>query len=142
MEKKALSTEQVKLGNRTIYMDIKETKKGDNYLVISEVKKLEDNQVERKNFFIFENEIEAFGSAFLRTMLQFKRTDIEIRKERAKEKYPNAFEKWSKKDDADLALMFSEGKTVEELAEHFQRNTGGIKARIEKLELTKAEVAA
>lgn len=47
----------------------------------------------------------------------------------------NAFARWTKEDDQKLELLFCERKSIEELCDLFGRSSGGIYARIEKLEL-------
>lgn len=54
----------------------------------------------------------------------------EIRKE-----HPNAYEKWSPKDDSELEKLFCEKKTIDELSSIFKRQPSAIRARINKLEL-------
>jgi len=52
-----------------------------------------------------------------------------------RQRYPKGFTPWKRTDDAALERMWCEGRSVEEMATHFQRNIGAINARIEKLEL-------
>jgi HKD family nuclease len=52
-----------------------------------------------------------------------------------KEKFPNAYEKWSDKDDIELERLFCEKVPVENIADIFKRQPGAIYARINKLEL-------
>lgn len=49
--------------------------------------------------------------------------------------YANTYCHWSKDDDKQLAKLYNEGKTVEELMAYFQRNRGGIRSRLQKLGL-------
>lgn len=49
--------------------------------------------------------------------------------------YANTYCHWSKDDDKQLAKLYNEGKTVEELMAYFQRNRGGIRSRLQKLRL-------
>ena len=55
--------------------------------------------------------------------------------ERIRETHKNAYLPWTQKDDNNLERLFCEGKTVKELAQMFERNTGAIESRIQKLEL-------
>lgn len=50
-------------------------------------------------------------------------------------KYPNYLKPWKKEDDDELERLWCEGLPVKSIAILFKRNTGAIKARIEKLEL-------
>ena len=51
--------------------------------------------------------------------------------------FPNAYLPWTAQDDAELECLLSNGATIDELAEHFQRKPGGIRSRIKKLGLDK-----
>ena len=49
------------------------------------------------------------------------------------QKYPKAYEIWTKEDDELLVNMFHQGKSIEELATHFQRQESAIRSRLKKL---------
>ena len=51
--------------------------------------------------------------------------------------YPNAYKPWSEDDDALLTKLYKEGTSIKELMSLFQRNRGGIAARLRKLGLSK-----
>lgn len=48
-------------------------------------------------------------------------------------KYPNAYKRWTEEDDSRLKKEFEEGKSIEDLAKMFLRNTGAIQSRLYKL---------
>lgn len=48
--------------------------------------------------------------------------------------YPNAYKKWTEKDDKLLVEMSHQGKSVKELAEYFGRRKGAIRSRLKKNE--------
>lgn len=50
--------------------------------------------------------------------------------------YTNAYKPWSEADDALLTKLYKEGTSMKELMSLFQRNRGGIAARLRKLGLT------
>lgn len=50
--------------------------------------------------------------------------------------YSNAYKPWSEADDALLTKLYKEGTSMKELISLFQRNRGGIAARLRKLGLT------
>lgn len=54
-----------------------------------------------------------------------------------KRKYPRAYQKWEADEDNRLRQLYSAGKGTRELASHFQRQPSAIRARIEKLGLSK-----
>ncbi len=49
-----------------------------------------------------------------------------------RQKYPNAYERWTKEDDELLVNMFRQGESIAELANHFQRKKGAIRSRLKK----------
>ena len=49
--------------------------------------------------------------------------------------YPNAYKPWSEEDDVLLTKLYKEGTTIKKLMSLFQRNRGGIAARLRKLGL-------
>lgn len=62
-EREELFTEKFYAGRRTYFLDVKETSKGDKYLVITESKKVEDD-FERHQIFVYEEDILKFSKAF------------------------------------------------------------------------------
>ena len=53
----------------------------------------------------------------------------------ARQENPNAYDPWTDKDDKLLKGMWSEGKSVADIAEHFGRKESAIIVRIKKLKL-------
>ena len=53
----------------------------------------------------------------------------------AKEEHPNAFDPWTKDADIELTQMWSEGASINDIAEHFGRKPSAIITRIKKLGL-------
>ncbi|MBP0019952.1 MAG: hypothetical protein J7647_20665 [Cyanobacteria bacterium SBLK] len=54
---------------------------------------------------------------------------------RLKEQHPQAYEKWTMKDDDELRVLFGDGMSIQDLANYFQRQPGGIRSRLKKLDL-------
>lgn len=50
-----------------------------------------------------------------------------------RKKHKEAYKKWTTEDDADLLLLFDEGKNLNELSKHFGRTVGAIRIRLNKL---------
>lgn len=67
-----LFTKSFKVGKRTYFMDIKQTKCGDKYLKISENKKVNSNTYNRHYILIFEEDIDIFREAVNTTLDQFQ----------------------------------------------------------------------
>lgn len=53
----------------------------------------------------------------------------------AKQVNPNAYEPWTEKADAELAELWAEGTSVQEIADHFGRKNSAIITRLKKLGL-------
>ena len=53
----------------------------------------------------------------------------------ARQENPNAYDPWTEDDDKLLKEMWSEGKSVTDIAEHFRRKESAIIVRIKKLKL-------
>ena len=53
----------------------------------------------------------------------------------AKQENPNAYEPWTEEADSELARLWSEGKSVAEIADHFGRKNTAIITRLKKLGL-------
>ena len=51
----------------------------------------------------------------------------------ARQEHPNAYEPWTEKADEQLKQMWSEGKSVQEIADHFGRKPSAIITRMKKL---------
>ena len=74
MIKNVLHSENTGKGKRTFYFDIKKTKTGKNYMSITSLALRGEEAPERKNLIIFENEIDRFAGAFMRSLLNFEKT--------------------------------------------------------------------
>jgi len=59
--------------------------------------------------------------------------------EKSRIENPNAYKPWTKEDDKKLENLYLNGSTIKELCSFFGRNTGGIIARIDKLNLLKTK---
>jgi catalase (peroxidase I) len=144
-----LHTERVNSNGKVYFLDLKEAENGNNYLVITQSKMREDDKYERIKMILFESEIEQFATAFSRIIFKFNPSEKqnggkfnEEYVEKIRKEHPNAFQPWTKEDEELLTALFNDGKTVIELSKSFQRNEGGIKARLAKLGLEITEVAA
>lgn len=139
MEKtKVLFTQQVKCGNRTIFIDLKENKRGGNYLIITQTRMGTDEKPERNSIVLFQDDLNRFGSAFLKTLVQFNYLDHAVSNEyidQVRTQHPNAYNKWSEEEDTSLKTMVEEGKDIEEVAGILQRRPGAIRYRLRRLGL-------
>jgi glycogen synthase len=72
--KEELFSRRVRAGSRTYYFDVKKTGKDDNYLVISESKRMNDDTTKRNRIWVFEEDLEKFNAA-LRDVLEYLEAD-------------------------------------------------------------------
>ncbi len=84
----------------------------------------EKNIISKKEKILFENN----------SNINMK-TDYHKRLERIKEKFPNAYEPWGGEEDNILRKLFSEDKSISEIARILKRQPGAIRARLMKFEL-------
>jgi len=133
-EKKGLFTQKVVAGSRTYFFDVKESKDGTKYLVISESRRT-DSSHDHSGVMIFQEHLEVFAEGFQRA-LQFldvktKGYNLDV----IRRAYPKAYERWTSEEDEQLKTKYLEGIGVGELATLFQRQPSAIRSRLAKLRL-------
>ncbi|GMT50022.1 MAG: hypothetical protein IEMM0008_1561 [bacterium] len=81
-EKREVFSSRVRAGSRTYYLDIKVNSKNDNYLVISESKRVgEDNEKQRHRIMVFEEDIEKFSHSFFEIISYFLENSVHLASE-------------------------------------------------------------
>lgn len=136
-ERKELFSEKVPAGSRTYFFDVKESADGIKYLVISESRQAGGESYEHNRVMVFQEHLRAFNDGFdkaVKFMIgegKSKAYSVEqIRRE-----YPKAYAKWTEEKDIRLRNEYAQGKTINELAEIFQRKPSAIRSRLQKLGL-------
>ncbi len=138
-KKNLLHTERVNSRNKTIFLDLKESEAGSNYLVITESRQVEENKYERNTLVLFENELQRFSESLTRVLIKFSKKDNRPSEEEITEMrktFPRAYESWTKADDDDLRMLVDSRSEIDEMIAHLQRAEGAIRVRIRKLKLT------
>lgn len=141
----------ITLGRRSYFFDIKPTKKGKLYLKITESKRVDEKDFERRQIIVHEEGMEDFflelhKVAHVMQKLKFSESEIvrdgdvitnpiSLDGRKSKETIQNRGKPWTDKDDEDLELLYCKGEKVKDLAEMFGRTIGAIQSRIKKLEL-------
>jgi hypothetical protein len=133
-ERAELFSQRVVAGSRTYFFDVKASKDGAKYLVISESRPSEAGH-EHTRVMVFEEHLGAFNDGLLKAMaflgLASPRRGLhEIRK-----LYPKAYQTWTAAEDENLKARHAEGATTVELAEHLQRPPSAIRSRLARLGL-------
>ena len=78
-ERREIFSSRVRAGSRTYYFDVKKNSKNDNYLVISESKKVgDDNEKQRHRIMVFEEDIEKFSDSFFQVVSFFLKNSVNI----------------------------------------------------------------
>ncbi len=139
MEKsKTLFTQQVKAGTRTIFIDLKENKRGGNYLTVTQSRLGENDTYTRSQIILFQDDLARFSSALLRSLMQFNYLEHAVSPdyiEQVREHHPNAYNKWTDEEVDSLKAMVEEGKDVEEVASALKRRPGAIRYRLRQMGL-------
>lgn len=134
VKRKELSSEKVLAGSRTYFFDVKESADGIKYLVISETRRQAgEKSYEHNRVMVFQEYLKAFNKGFKKAVESMnekgktKAYDVEqIRSE-----YREAYTKWTAEEEIRLIKEYNQGKTINELAEIFQRSPDAIRSRLE-----------
>jgi len=119
------------------FIDVKESRSGVKYLVISESRSSKEAR-EHSRVMIFQEHIPSFVRALKRALETFgivfpegkTYSQAEIRS-----RYPKAYMKWTQEEEAILSEGFLQGKSVEELANILGRKPSAVRSRLRKLGL-------
>ena len=137
-ERIELLSEKVSAGSRTYFFDVKQSKDGTRYLVISESRPQEAGH-EHHRVMVFEENLDAFCAAFQKAtnFLGIKSKSYTV--DEVRHEHPKAYEKWSPDEDETLKKKCAEGMSLSELANFFQRQPGAIRSRLVKLGVERAK---
>jgi hypothetical protein len=133
MTKKTPSYVQVLANSRTYRLRVKTNRGGKKYLAITELRS--DGSEAPTRIVVFQSHMLAFHKGYLKAA---KRLEPKLRAydvEEIREDYPNAFKKWTPKDDRQLVTKFHDGLDLLELSQMFGRQPGGIRRRLQTLGL-------
>ncbi len=137
-EKKELFTHKVVAGGRTYFFDVRETKEGVKYLVISESKQ-EGSSYAHRRVMVFEENLQAFADG-LQKALNFLKAKPELSSiEKVRQRYPRAYNRWSDEEDEQLKVKWQAGMSIRELASYCQRQPSAVRSRLIKLGLLPAQ---
>jgi len=135
--KKELFSEKVLADRRTYFFEVKESVDGVKYLVITESREVGEESRKNNRIMIFQDKMSAFNEGFIKA-LEFMFGENESKAysiQEIRQKYPKAYERWTGDEDVHLKNEFTKGKTINELADIFQRKPNAIRSRLQKLGL-------
>ncbi len=136
--KEVLFTEKVVAGSRNYFFDVKESKDGIKYLVISESRKISGSNgtYESYKVMVFEEHLGLFAEGIEKAFgfLGIKKKKLNNMEE-IRQIYPKAYEQWTSEEDIQLIGKYHEGVSINELASFFERKPSAIRSRLAKLNL-------
>jgi len=135
MKNENIFSTKFQAGNRTYFLDVKNTKNGDRYLKICESKRIGETEFERHQIIVFDEGINKLAEKIAEVVEKMRTNEKSYSVEEKRKTNPNAYQPWTDEDDNRLELLYCEGKSTKELSELFGRNNGAIRSRIKKLEL-------
>ena len=135
--KKELFSEKVSAGSRTYFFDVKESVDGVKYLVITESKEAVKKTRKRNRVMIFQDNMSVFNEGFIKAIeFMFGKNESKAYSiQEIRQNYPKAYERWTENGDIHLKNEYTRGKTINELANIFQRKPSAIRSRLQKLGL-------
>lgn len=139
-ESKELFSVKISAGKRVYFIDIKQSRDGTKYLVISE-SKLANEKWEHNRIMIFQEHIPTVIGE-INKALKFIGVSIKTKAysiEEVRRAYPKAYAKWTKEEEDALRDKYLKGMTIEDLAAIFQRRPSAIRSRLRKLGLLNEE---
>ena len=137
-DRKELFSVMVSAGTRTYFFDVKESKEGVRYFVISESRQT-DSGHEHHRVMVFEEHVEQFCQGLEQALAYLGARPRPHSIDEIRREHPKAYEKWTVDDDNNLRQMYREGRDIAGLAAKFQRKPGAIRARLTKLGLLQPE---
>lgn len=116
---------------------IEESEEGKHYLVISSSPRKKRKTEDNNRIVIDLSHLEHFEDVLSKAINFFieKGESRVNRIMRIRQKYKNAYAKWTKEDDLRLKNGYLKGKTIEQLAEILYRKPSAIRIRLRKLNI-------
>ncbi len=140
-EREELLSRKVVGGSRSYFIDVKESREGVRYLVISESRLLGEHY-EHQRVMVLEENIPSFKEAMESTFeflgLGVNKAQKQVRFEDIRKQFPRAYEKWTPEEDDKLRRLLEKGADVNALAEALQRQPGAVTSRLRKLGLARS----
>lgn len=130
---KELFSIKISTGNREYFFNVKQSNAGIKYLTIRESSK-EDKSGNR--IIIFQEHLQRFREGLSIAFSQFEeKISYKNKLEKVRKIHPRAYMKWTEEDDIQLKNDYVQGKSINALANFFQRRPGAIRTRLKKLGL-------
>lgn len=130
-DRRELFSQKVRAESRTYFLDVKETRNGSKYLVISESRERGGNQ-ERNRVWVFEEHLESFYAALTQVVdfLDLNPKTSTVQSDEGQGQYSRSHKEWTPEEDEALSLKYDEGLTIAALATLLKREPSIIRARL------------
>jgi DNA-directed RNA polymerase specialized sigma24 family protein len=130
-DRRELFSQKVRAESRTYFLDVKETRNGSKYLVISESRERGGNQ-ERNRVWVFEEHLESFYAALTQVVdfLDLNPKTSTAESDEGQGQYSRSHKQWTPEEDEALSLKYDEGLTIAELATLLKREASIIRTRL------------
>ncbi len=143
-ERTALYEARVGSNHGSFFIDARQAKNDHYYLTITDSRKKEDNTFEQTRIFVFDDSIKTFHEKMTEACnILLKLTEEKREKEitEARKTHPKAFMKWNPEEEEKLEKEFKKGVDIEALTKTFERSSGALLARLERMGLIEPEAA-
>jgi len=143
MKNNILHTEFIIGSRKTIFLDLKKTKNGINYLAVTQSLINKDGTNDRSTIVFFESDLAAFAKAFSKMCVNFYAKDFQRTSNKRMsliKEHKKAYGRWSEEEDSELEKLFTAGCGVKDLVKKMGRSEGGIRSRLEKIGLVQKEL--
>ncbi len=143
-ERKTLFTAKISTGKNTFFIDGNQAINHHYYISITDSRRQEDGSYEQKKIILFEESFKSFREKITEACemlerLAEKRRDEEIIE--ARKTFPRAFMKWEPEEEERLEKQFKKGTDIETMAKAFDRSSGALLARLERMGLIQPEAS-
>jgi hypothetical protein len=135
-DRKELFSEMVSAGSRVYVFDVKQSKDGTRYLLISELRKTKESS-EPHRVMVFQESLDLFCAGLDKALgfLGIENKPKTYKVETIRREYPKAYQPWTTEEDENLRKKYAEGLKIAELADYFERQPSAIESRLVKLGL-------
>ncbi|MBQ9215873.1 MAG: DUF3276 family protein [Prevotella sp.] len=110
-----------------VFFDLKYGNR-ENYLQITQSKKIGDNEFHREKIILSKSELSAFKNGITKAM-----GFLEAIREEVSTQNSNGYRPWEDAEEEKLLLLYQEGKSMKEIGDILGRSRGAIKSRFEKI---------
>lgn len=143
-ERTTLYTARVSAGRNTFFIDGKQAKNDHYYISITDSRRQTDGTFEQKKVIVFEESFRGFREKITEVCEMLEKLSEDRRDEEiaeARKTFPRAFMKWEPEEEEKLEKQFKKGIDIETISKAFERSSGALLARLERIGLIQPEAS-